>query len=96
MNLNKLAKKYKSDKYASHFYTPIYQRYMWSKKNKKINIFEIGVGGLEPKIGYSGINTGGESLKMWRDFFKKGKDEEKITKWDLKCVKVKNLSTKIK
>ena len=73
MNLNKLAKKYKSDKYGSHFYTPIYQRYMWSKKNKKINIFEIGVGGLEPKIGYSGINTGGESLKMWRDFFKKGK-----------------------
>jgi demethylmacrocin O-methyltransferase len=73
MNLNKLAKKYKSDKYGSHFYTPIYQKYMWSKKNKKINIFEIGVGGLEPKVGYSGINTGGESLKMWRDFFKKGK-----------------------
>jgi hypothetical protein len=73
MNLNKLAKKYKSDKYGSHFYTPVYQKYMEGKKNKKINIFEIGVGGLEPKIGYSGLKTGGESLLMWRDFFTKGK-----------------------
>jgi hypothetical protein len=72
MNLNKLAKKYKSDKYGSHYYTPIYQKYMEKKKNDKINIFEIGVGGLEPKIGYSGLTTGGESLQMWRDFFKKG------------------------
>ena len=73
MNLNKLAKKYKSDKYGAHFYTPIYQKYMSPKKKKNINIFEIGVGGLEPKVGYSGLKTGGESLKMWRDFFKKGK-----------------------
>lgn len=73
MNLSKLAKKYKSDKYGSHFYTPIYQKYMQPKKNKKINIFEIGIGGLEPKVGYSGLKTGGESLKMWRDYFKKGK-----------------------
>ena len=72
MNLNKLAIKYKSDKYGSHFYTPVYQKYMESKKNKKINLFEIGVGGLEPKVGYSGLKTGGESLRMWRDFFKKG------------------------
>ena len=36
MNLDKLAKKYKSDKYGSHFYTPIYQKYMESKKNKKM------------------------------------------------------------
>ena len=73
MSLDKLAKKYKSDKYGSHFYTPIYQKYMESKKNKKINIFEIGVGGLEPKLGYSGLKTGGESLQMWRDFFKRGR-----------------------
>ena len=72
MNLNKLAIKYNSDKYGSHYYTPIYQKYMEAKKNKKINLFEIGVGGLEPKVGYSGLKTGGESLRMWRDFFKKG------------------------
>ena len=72
MNLDKLAIKYRSDKYGSHYYTPIYQKYMESKKNKKINLFEIGVGGLEPKIGYSGLKTGGESLRMWRDFFKQG------------------------
>ena len=72
MDLNKLAIKYKSDKYGSHYYTPIYQRYMEAKKNKKICLFEIGVGGLEPKVGYSGLKTGGESLRMWRDFFKNG------------------------
>ena len=72
MNLNKLAIKYNSDKYGSHYYTPIYQKYMEAKKNKNINLFEIGVGGLEPKVGYSGLKTGGESLRMWRDFFKKG------------------------
>jgi len=73
MNLNQLAKKYKSDKYGGHSYTPIYQKYMKLKKNKKVKIFEIGVGGLEAKVGYSGLTTGGESLKMWRDYFKKGK-----------------------
>jgi demethylmacrocin O-methyltransferase len=73
MNLNKLAKKYNSDKFNSHFYTPVYEFYMKEKKNKRINIFEIGVGGVEPKVGYSGLKTGGESLKMWRDFFKKGR-----------------------
>ncbi len=72
-NLNQLAIKYKCDKYGSHFYTDIYQKYMSSKKKEKITLFEIGIGGVEPKIGYSGLNTGGESLKMWRDFFKKGK-----------------------
>jgi hypothetical protein len=72
MNLDKLAIKYKSDKYGSHFYTPIYQKYMEIKKNKKVNLFEIGVGGLEPNVGYSGLKTGGESLRMWRDFFQKG------------------------
>ena len=50
-----------------------YIKNIWVLKKKNINIFEIGVGGLEPKVGYSGLKTGGESLKMWRDFFKKGK-----------------------
>ena len=69
MNLNKLAKKYKSDKYGSHFYTPVYQKYMEGKKNKKINIFEIGVGGLEPKVGYSGLKTGGSTFIELAKFF---------------------------
>ncbi len=36
MNLNKLAIKYNSDKYSSHYYTPIYQKYMEAKKIKKL------------------------------------------------------------
>ena len=71
--LSKLAIKYNCDKYGSHFYTEIYDKYMKVKKNKNIVLFEIGIGGLEPKVGYSGLRTGGESLKMWRDYFKKGK-----------------------
>ena len=33
---------------------------------------------------------------LLNDFSGKFEDEEKITKWDLKCMKVKNLSRKIK
>jgi len=71
--LSRLALKYNCDKYGSHFYTEIYQKYMKAKKSKNIILFEIGIGGLEPKVGYSGLKTGGESLRMWRDYFKKGK-----------------------
>lgn len=72
-NLSGLARKYKSDKFGAHFYTPIYEKYMREKKNTKVNILEIGVGGWSHKKGYSDPFKGGESLKMWRDYFKNGK-----------------------
>lgn len=72
-NLTNLAIKYKTDKFGKHFYTPIYEKYMRDKKNKKINFLEIGVGGWSNKTGYSDPYLGGESLKMWRDYFKNGK-----------------------
>ena len=69
--LNKLAKKYKTDKYGSHFYTPIYEKFMGLKKNKKILLLEIGIGGYMDGA-YKNEYIGGESLKMWRDYFKRG------------------------
>lgn len=70
-NLKSLAIKHNSDKYGSHFYTEIYERYMYPKKNKHIKILEIGVGGYV-NGNYSDTHLGGESLRMWRDYFKKG------------------------
>jgi len=67
-----LAIKHKSDKYGSHYYTHIYERYMYEKKNKSINLLEIGIGGYTDEKGYADIFVGGESLKIWRDYFKKG------------------------
>ena len=72
-NLKSLAIKYNSDKHVSHFYTQIYEQYMSQKKNKPITVLEIGIGGLVPGKGYSDMYVGGESLKIWRDYFKKGK-----------------------
>ena len=67
-----LAIKHKSDKYGSHYYTHIYERYMYAKKNKSVNLLEIGIGGYTDEKGYADIFVGGESLKIWRDYFKKG------------------------
>jgi len=71
-DLKSLAIKYNSDKHGSHFYTKIYEQYMSPKKNKPITVLEIGIGGLVPGKGYSDMYSGGESLKMWRDYFKNG------------------------
>ena len=73
-SITSLAIKYKSDKYGSHYYTEIYEKYMSKMKNKNINILEIGIGGYtHEKGGYLDTSVGGESLKIWRDYFKKGK-----------------------
>ena len=71
--ITRLAIKHKSDKYGSHYYTDIYEKYMCKKKNKKIILLEIGIGGYSNEKGYAEIFLGGESLKIWRDYFKKGK-----------------------
>lgn len=66
-SLKELSLKYESDKSTAHNYTHIYEKYLSSFKNKKIKLLEIGIGG------YSSTSKGGGSLKMWRDYFKKGK-----------------------
>jgi hypothetical protein len=66
-SLTDLAIKYKTDKYGIHFYTKIYEKYMLPKIDQEIGLLEIGVGG------YDDPQKGGDSLKMWADFFSKGK-----------------------
>ena len=76
--LEKLFKKYKSDKYE-HRYSEVYEPFLLKLKNKKLKILEIGV-------------ADGSSIKSWSDFFKNstivGIDIKKID------LKKKNLKRK--
>ena len=61
-----LAQKHGTDKLGAHFYTQHYHRQFSHMRDKPIRLLEIGVGG------YDDPNSGGESLRMWRDYFPKG------------------------
>ena len=63
-DLNRLAPYFNTDKWKGHSYTQHYQRYFGPLKQKHLNILEIGVGG------YDDPNLGGESLRMWRAYFR--------------------------
>lgn len=65
-NLKFLSLKYKTDKGSEHNYLEVYEKYMKNSRNKSISLFEIGVGG------YNSPNEGGNSLRMWESYFKKG------------------------
>ena len=62
-NLNKLATIYYCDKWNYHWYTQHYMEHFHRLRKKKLNIFEIGVGGDENP------NEGGASLMMWKYYF---------------------------
>lgn len=66
-DLTKLAIIFGSDKWGKHYYTPHYQYHFKDFKHKKINLLEIGVGGNKSKT------FGGASLRMWKNFFRKGR-----------------------
>lgn len=65
--LKDLAIKFKTDKIFNHNYIEIYNNYMFQNRLKKISLFEIGVGG------YDDESKGGNSLKMWKNFFPSGR-----------------------
>jgi len=62
-NLTKLGYIYGTDKVGEHFYTGHYQTHFKKFRSKKINLLEIGVGGMKNPL------QGGESLRMWKKFF---------------------------
>jgi len=62
-SLTDLAIKHKTDKWGIHFYTPHYERHFKHLRDQEINVLEIGVGGYEDP------HSGGESLRMWKEFF---------------------------
>ncbi len=63
-DLNRLALLFHTDKWGAHWYTQHYQRYFQPLKGKGLNLLEIGVGG------YENSNQGGESLRMWKAYFR--------------------------
>lgn len=61
--LSQLGLKYGSDKASGHWYTPHYDQRFSSLREEPIRLLEIGVGG------YDHPDAGGESLRMWREYF---------------------------
>jgi hypothetical protein len=66
-DLTKLAIEYRTDKWGGHFYTPHYHAHLMHLRESPINLLEIGIGG------YDDPAKGGESLRMWQDYFPNGK-----------------------
>jgi hypothetical protein len=64
INLNMLALINGTDKLA-HDYISKYQKHFKSIRNRRMKILEIGIGG------YDDPQEGGESLRLWSDYFKK-------------------------
>lgn len=64
--LSQLGAKYGTDKVHDHHYTPHYHRRFRELRDEPITLLEIGVGG------YDDPNAGGESLRMWADYFPNG------------------------
>jgi len=64
MTLDELAIKYGTDKSSLHHnYAVIYEKYFEPLRNEKITLAECGIGGYEYP------ERGGESLRMWREYF---------------------------
>ncbi len=68
MSLCELATKHGSDKGPKHHnYTPAYSHYFSPYKDLPITLLEVGIGG------YHYPDRGGNSLRMWRDYFTQAK-----------------------
>lgn len=60
--LGELAQRHGSCKWGAHWQPRHYERYLAPLRDRPVTILEIGVGGHH-------VAPGGESLRMWRDFF---------------------------
>jgi hypothetical protein len=65
--LTELAIRHGTDKWGTHFYTPHYDRHFRHLRDRDVRLLEIGVGG------YGTPDAGGESLRMWKDYFSRGR-----------------------
>lgn len=61
--LAELAAGHGTDKWGQHRYAEHYERHLAHLRDEPINLLEIGVGG------YTDPAKGGESLRMWKEFF---------------------------
>ena len=62
-SLTELAQKHKTDKWGTHRYTPHYEASLKHLRDESFTLLEIGIGGFKTE------GSGGNSLRMWRDFF---------------------------
>src|SRR5262245_59478220 len=68
-NLDVLARYYGTDKSSqTHGYTRLYEQHFRRRRVGVRSVLEIGVGGVTSGTGYE-TTTGGQSLRMWRDYF---------------------------
>lgn len=65
-DLDLLAALYGTDKFGEHEYTPVYRELMAGKRRRPVRLLEIGVGGYQGALG-------GESLRMWESYFRRGR-----------------------
>ncbi len=65
-SLDLLAALYGTDKVGEHDYTPVYGELFRPWRGKPVRLLEVGVGG------YAGA-IGGESLRMWESYFRRGR-----------------------
>jgi len=61
--LSRIAISCGTDKWGAHCYTPDYHRMMAHRREDKLRLLEIGVGGYKTK------QLGGRSLRMWAEYF---------------------------
>src|SRR5512145_45621 len=66
-NLVRLAQIYGSDKWGGHWYCQHYAHHFAPFRDRSLTLLEIGVGGYEDPC------AGGQSLRMWRRYFKRGR-----------------------
>ena len=64
--LTRIALHHGTDKWGSHFYTQTYDRFLSHLRSRPIRLLEIGIGGCDNPY------EGGESLRMWREYFPSG------------------------
>ncbi|MFI5508052.1 class I SAM-dependent methyltransferase [Mycobacterium sp. NPDC051804] len=65
-DLSELAARFGSDKWGGRWYTPHYQKHFEPFRELAVKVLEIGVGG------YESPDAGGESLRMWKHYFRRG------------------------
>ena len=63
LSMATLMNRHGTDKLFHHHYEDEYERHFAPFRDLPIRLLEIGVGG------FKGIDCGGESLKVWRDYF---------------------------
>jgi hypothetical protein len=62
-SLREIALEMRTDKEGAHSYADAYERHLGHLRQRAITLLEIGIGG------YADPDQGGESLRMWKEFF---------------------------